>query len=46
MTGFFHVLTFLHFSDDMIQPDKNYNHDRLWKMRTLFHQLSDTNAKF
>jgi len=31
----------------MKQPDKNdSNYDRLWKMRTLFDQLSDTYAKF
>jgi len=33
----FHILRFLHFSDNMNQPDeKDRNYDRLWKLRTIF----------
>jgi len=40
-------MKFLHFSDNMIQPDKNdNNYDRFWKMRTLFDQLNDTILNF
>jgi len=42
MTNFFHILRVLHFSNNMNQPGKNDNYDRLWKMRTLFEQLNDT----
>jgi hypothetical protein len=31
----------------MNQPDRNKsNYDRLWKIKTLFNQLSDIHAKF
>jgi hypothetical protein len=34
---FFHILRFLHFSDNKTEPDKtNENYERLWKMRTIF----------
>jgi len=44
---FYCILKFLHFSDNMNQPDKNDNkYDRPLKMRTLFDQLNDAYAKF
>jgi hypothetical protein len=44
---FFHILRFLHFSDNINQLDKNdSNYDRLLKMRTLSDQLIDACAKF
>jgi hypothetical protein len=34
---FLHILRFLHFSDNKNEPYKtDENHDRLWKMRTIF----------
>jgi hypothetical protein len=44
---FLHILRFLHFSDNMNQPNKNDNkYDKLWKVRTLFYQLNDAFAIF
>jgi hypothetical protein len=44
---FFHILRFLHFSDSKDEHDKtDDNFDRLWKMRTIFHKLNDSNAKY
>jgi len=43
---FFHILRFLHFSNNTNQPDKNdNNYDWLWKMKTLPDQLNDAYAK-
>jgi len=42
----FHILKFLHLSDNMKQPDgENNNYDRLWKIRTHWDQLNDAYAK-
>jgi len=43
---FYYILKFLYFSKKMNQLNKNDNYDKLWKMRTLYDQLSDTYAKF
>jgi hypothetical protein len=44
---FFHILRFLHFSNNRNEPDKTDNKfDRLWKMRTIFDKLSDAYAKY
>jgi hypothetical protein len=44
---FFHILRFLHFSNNKNQPDKtDENYDRLWKMRTIFEKLNDAYAKY
>jgi hypothetical protein len=44
---FFHILRFLHFSDNRNYPDKtDENYDRLWKMRTIFDKLNDAYAKY
>jgi hypothetical protein len=43
----FHILRYLHFSDNMNGSGKNNNnYDRFWKMETLFDQHSDAYAKF
>jgi hypothetical protein len=37
----FHILRFLHFSDNRNEPDEtDENYDRLWKMRTIFGKLN------
>jgi len=47
VTGFFHILRLIYFSDNVNQPDKNDStYGCLWKMRTLFDQLCDAYAKF
>jgi hypothetical protein len=44
---FFHILRFLHFCNNMNQPDKTDKcYDRLWKIRTLFDKLNDAYAEF
>jgi hypothetical protein len=41
----YHILTFLHFSDNVSEPDiTDGNCKRLWKMRTVFDVLSDAYA--
>jgi hypothetical protein len=43
---FCHVLNFIHSRDNINQPDKaNNNHDRLWKIRSVFDMLSDNYAE-
>jgi hypothetical protein len=43
----FHILRFLHFSDIRNEPDNtDKNYDRLWKMRTIFDELSGAYAKY
>jgi len=38
---FFHILRFLHFTDNRNEPDmRDENSDRLWKMRNLFEILN------
>jgi hypothetical protein len=42
-----HILRFIHFSDNMNQPDKNdNNYDRVWKMRTLSDQFNNAYDEF
>jgi hypothetical protein len=37
MKRFFHILKFLHFSDNRDEWDEtDENYDKLWKMRTIF----------
>jgi hypothetical protein len=44
---FFHILRFLHFSNNKNQPDKRDEYcDRLWKMRTIFEKVNDAYAKY
>ena len=44
---FFHILRFLHFTDNRNEPDKrDENSDRLWKMRNLFLILNEKFSKF
>jgi hypothetical protein len=44
---FFHILRFLHISNNKNQPDKaDEIYDRLWKMRTIFEKLNDAYAKY
>jgi hypothetical protein len=44
---FFHIVRFLHFSDNRNEPGKiDENYDRLWKIRTIFDKLSDAHAKY
>jgi hypothetical protein len=43
---FFHILGFLHFSDNRNEPDKaDENYDMLQKMRTIFDKLSIKDAR-
>jgi hypothetical protein len=42
----FHILKFLHFSDNNSEPDKaGKNYERLWKI-TVFDRLNDVYAKY
>src|SRR5215469_353912 len=44
---FFHILRFLHFTDNENGPDMtDENADRLWKVRNLFDTLNDKISKF
>jgi hypothetical protein len=44
---YFHILRFLHFSDNSNKPDKTHeNYDRLWKFRTVFDVLNDSFGKY
>jgi len=44
---FFHILRFLHFTDNKNEPDmRDENSDRLWKMRNLFQILNEKFSKF
>ena len=44
---FFHILRFLHFTDNKNEPDMaDENSDRLWKMRHLFDILNEKFSKF
>jgi len=44
---FFHILRFLHFSDNRNKPDKgDESYYRLWKLGTIFDKLSDSYAKY
>ena len=44
---FFHILRFLHFTDNRNEPDmRDENFDRLWKMRNLFEILNEKFSKF
>ena len=44
---FFHILRFLHFTDNKNEPDMtDENSDRLWKMRHLFDILNQKFGKF
>jgi hypothetical protein len=43
----FHILRFLHFSDNTNEPGKtNENYDSLWKITTIFDKLNDVYAKY
>ena len=45
--GFFHILCFLHFTDNKNDPDMmDKNSDRLWEMRHLFDILNEKFSKF
>jgi hypothetical protein len=45
-TRYFHILRFLHFSDNNNKPDKTHqNYDRLWKLRTVFDMFSEAFGK-
>ena len=41
-----HILRFLHFADNSHRPDEGKEHDRLWKLRTVFDKLNEAYAKF
>ena len=44
---FFHILHFLHFTDNKNEPDMmDINFGRLWKMRNLFDVLNEKFSKF
>lgn len=44
---FFHILRYLHFTDNENEPDMtDENSDRLWKMRNLFEILNEKFSKF
>jgi len=44
---FFHILGFLHFTDNRNEPDmSDENSDWLWKMRNLFKTLNEKFSKF
>jgi hypothetical protein len=44
---FFHILCFLHFTDNNNEPDiKDVNSDRLWKIRNLFDILNEKFSEF
>jgi hypothetical protein len=44
---FFHILRFLHFTDNKNEPDKKDEiFDRLWKLRNLFEILNTAFSKF
>ena len=44
---FYHILRFLHFSDNKNEPNKtDENYDRLWKMRAIFDKLNNSYAKY
>jgi len=44
---FFHILRFLHFSDNRNEPDMmDENSDRLWKLRNVFDILNNKFSKF
>ena len=43
---FLHVLRFLHFADYSQRLEKREEYDRIWKLRTVFHQLNEAHAKF
>ena len=44
---FFHILHFLHFTDNENEPDMtDENSDRLWKIRNLFEILNEKFSKF
>jgi len=43
---FLHILSFLHFADNSQRPDEGEEHDRLWKLRTVFDKLNEVIVKF
>ena len=44
---YFHILRFLHFTDNKNEPDMmDENSDQLWKMRNLFEILNEKYSKF
>jgi len=44
---FYHILRFLHFSDNKNEPDKtDETYDQLWKMRAMFDKLINSYAKY
>jgi len=44
---FFHILRFLHFTDNRNEPDMwDENSDRLWKMRNVLEILNEKFSKF
>jgi len=44
---FFHILRYLHFTDNENEPDMtDKNSDRLWKIRNLFEILNEKFSKF
>jgi hypothetical protein len=44
---FYHILRFLHFSENNNEPDKtNKNYNQLWKMRAIFDKLSYSFTKY
>ena len=44
---YFHILRFLHFTDNKNEPDKkDENYNRLWKIRKLFEILNTAFSKF
>ena len=44
---YFHILRFLHFTDNKNEPDrKDDNFDKLWKLRNVFEILNTTFSKF
>jgi len=44
---FYHILRFLHFSDNKNEPDKtDENYDQLWKTRAIFDKLNNSYATY
>jgi hypothetical protein len=43
---FLHILRFLYFADNSQTPDRDEEHDRQWKIRTVFDTLKQAYSKF
>jgi len=45
MRQILHILRFLDFADNLQRPDEGEEHDRLWKLKTVFDKLNEAYAK-